>query len=1251
MPPNPEPVVPQAVRDSVGAAVHAGRRARITQMGRVALPTGDGPRAYLVLVRGDGSLTDAGRYFYHLTRTEPPTDRAMDQDQEPERVGDSEFARDAQGRRVRLRTLGPDGQFTYTLVGRRFFGRRRVEYLVSVPVVIEGTRKNGQTYTRADYLPADKLGIGQIIGSALHTPAQRWARVKTRILEQLGIRTQGGRTVLLEISGETYYYDRTREWLKSELITTPSAHGPQVQALLRRPMGALRAAAAFIPCADMVLAEAWQERGDRLCVPRQLGVLLKQPAEDVAADFDRLLQSEAWRASGLSPADLRAYAKHNGHPLYVIAPGLGLIDSFEPSERRGRPLALCCFDGHAYFYRSAQAVQGWRGAPRPEAPTAEAAPAPTTARLSKELKHATPPFAQWLPWAEAVKPGHFWTDDLAAARRALLVAGRNPKITIRGLGALSSLRLRCVASLDGDKGECVIRERPPEAEAIQAWTGALNVEWCGERLPAATLKVLLSLLKARRREPGEAEKAALLAKQRHRCAECGGKFDDDVEFDHIAPLRQTAAGAEQRFQALCASCHAEKTRREGGALSLDSRFSRRAWAAYVETPRPPPLVWQPGSGDTCADASTGGLELDVRRCRRNAMSHAAHEWSVFSPLDSVVPSETGVLGDFSFVELRDARRSRLNTLPFAGNGWYHRVAVEFGLHHGVIAWGDIKWSFSATGRLPASVFEPALAEMEAAWGSDPEGLAKQSVNMMIGLWAIDSTSALSVKSSRDTADGVGAWARSQFEYGDGQVVVDHVFQTKLLTNASMRPIHDQIMHTEATRVAQLVYVVKALGVPPRAITDIKTDAVVLAGFAKKRRRALEAVEEVTFAELPQLRRRFEGIKAMLVENPMAGRAGDADKVFRLGTAPRRLQGVFGEPTREAPAPSARGGWTELAVAEAVAHAMAGKSLAVLGPPGTGKTYFVRSIVAALRSEGRRVDVVAKTHAACQNFGAGCVTADHFVRKYLRNGRCPSAALVVEEFSQISTYLWADLAKAPLTGAAAILVGDHAQLGAVCDTWAGSPVTASLERSDLFHELAAGHRVTLTENRRSDGALFDFYTSLRAGAPTERPLAEALVDARTRFPVSEEEPRYTLCLSHAARRAVNWARCLQEKPGAAVLFEAPDAIRGDAPEDKWLWAGAQVIGAGGKAKKGLLYSVKEVSNDGCVLSGGGDEARLTADQTVKCVRLSYAITYAACQGLTLPGRVRLIETESPHFGVRHLYVGASRATSASLLEVA
>ena len=64
--------------------------------------------------------------------------------------------------------------------------------------------------------------------------------------------------------------------------------------------------------------------------------------------------------------------------------------------------------------------------------------------------------------------------------------------------------------------------------------------------------------------------------------------------------------------------------------------------------------------------------------------------------------------------------------------------------------------------------------------------------------------------------------------------------------------------------------------------------------------------------------------------------------------------------------------------------------------------------------------------------------------------------------------------------------------------------------------------------------------------------------------------------------------------------------------------------------------------------GGVE--LTVEQAGRTLRLTHALTQAGCQGLTLHGRVRIMETASMRFTRRHLYVCLSRATAFNLVEV-
>jgi hypothetical protein len=248
---------------------------------------------------------------------------------------------------------------------------------------------------------------------------------------------------------------------------------------------------------------------------------------------------------------------------------------------------------------------------------------------------------------------------------------------------------------------------------------------------------------------------------------------------------------------------------------------------------------------------------------------------------------------------------------------------------------------------------------------------------------------------------------------------------------------------------------------------------------------------------------------------------------------------------------------------------------------------------------------------------------------------------VEEAGMINVQIWSDVSQLRLRGTAFVLAADFKQYAPIMEHWCGAPVPEGLlENSDMLFDMAQGHRFTLTENRRSNQRLFDFYTTLGLDVAVE------LARAREFFPRTDREAAYTLTMSHARRMAINRRRNEQDRPNDAVFLQAPPATRsGNQAQDMWIWVGLTLIGAGGHTKKGLFYTIEAIDENVIFACGIG----LSFEQTVKHCRLSSAITFAAVQGLTLPGVVRL-ECESPHFSIRNLYVGISRATSHTLVEV-
>jgi len=172
------------------------------------------------------------------------------------------------------------------------------------------------------------------------------------------------------------------------------------------------------------------------------------------------------------------------------------------------------------------------------------------------------------------------------------------------------------------------------------------------------------------------------------------------------------------------------------------------------------------------------------------------------------------------------------------------VQTEWLLHTGVITWDDISDTLTATSHLPASILAEPLEKMEQAW-RDNCMLAKLSVNSLIGLWAIDEASTLKVQTStrEDDAPRQGCLT-STFHY-DGGFVYDFITRTKLVSNASCRPLHDLCMCTEAVRVGQMLLALKLSNAIPY---ELKTDSVL---FKAKKRKPVQ-LDKLTFRDLATL---------------------------------------------------------------------------------------------------------------------------------------------------------------------------------------------------------------------------------------------------------------------------------------------------------------------------------------------------------------------------------------------------------------
>ena len=205
----------QSRRAAIDIAIAAGTPPTLGRSAQTTLRLRQNPgrSSYTLLSRADGTRTPAGDYYYGTTGRPAPS-RMFDHGAPLIQRGASDYVTTRNGKLALVRTLMNDGSTRVTRLGKQYFRGGRTEYIVSVPVVVSGTNRRGRVQ-RATLLPVTMLGIGRLLQDNREPEARRIARVKSHVLKQLAIRTTGGASVLMEVSGEVFTYNRDGEWLIS----------------------------------------------------------------------------------------------------------------------------------------------------------------------------------------------------------------------------------------------------------------------------------------------------------------------------------------------------------------------------------------------------------------------------------------------------------------------------------------------------------------------------------------------------------------------------------------------------------------------------------------------------------------------------------------------------------------------------------------------------------------------------------------------------------------------------------------------------------------------------------------------------------------------------------------------------------------------------------------------------------------------------------------------------------------------------
>ena len=353
--------------------------------------------------------------------------------------------------------------------------------------------------------------------------------------------------IILELSDETYYLDATREWRRSSQQAMQVVDDQVVlDTVLDQPLGALRDVSYQLYCGDEILESAFEQRPDKLCVPR---AARGADAAAAARGLRRNLHQKNVAGAGITPREIREFCLWRQAPMFYVDCQGRLLDKYEPSVKEQRAVAFTSWNGHAFFCKSARTV-------------AKCEPIGERARYRGERKPGETPEFKQRPFPHR-RPG---AGPEGAPGRGTLPEGGHAKHERVAVPAAEGAGPRGLRHLR-------LPRRPGRAAGLDAAAGA-------PLLRAASggrgSEVFLHLLKARRDPLGSRQ--ALLSEQDHQCKLCA------------APITATKRPWSPA--------------RHDTGVALQPAGLR----AVVESPRIPPLVFKLNShkpDHICYGLSTG----------------------------------------------------------------------------------------------------------------------------------------------------------------------------------------------------------------------------------------------------------------------------------------------------------------------------------------------------------------------------------------------------------------------------------------------------------------------------------------------------------------------------------------------------------------------------------------------------------------------------------------------------------------------
>ena len=182
------------------------------------------------LVDAAGKKTPAGIYFEQKAGKNLPDGGFLQQ--KARRDGNAETIALRDGKRgVTRRWDVGTGEFKFTALGKKYYSTLRRNYVVDVPIVIRGRRKNGTDYQIKSHMKMERLGLRPIEVPLHLTYEERRVFIKRSVERSIDTTAALG-----EMSDEKWYFDGGGSWgIHEETVgVDPDTGIPEAHVILDR---------------------------------------------------------------------------------------------------------------------------------------------------------------------------------------------------------------------------------------------------------------------------------------------------------------------------------------------------------------------------------------------------------------------------------------------------------------------------------------------------------------------------------------------------------------------------------------------------------------------------------------------------------------------------------------------------------------------------------------------------------------------------------------------------------------------------------------------------------------------------------------------------------------------------------------------------------------------------------------------------------------------------------------------------------